>query len=161
MGKETSAIDLLRENSRPDTQKRRQIAALAALGLVDFSIISLYQLGYIRHLPDPPGKLFDSDQVNASEEAVILGMPDGVISLGAYAAIMFLATAGSAQKTRSRWLDWLLGGIIAGQAIGAAQYLYKMVAVEKKVCLYCVTGAIINFVSVKPALELLTEGKQL
>lgn len=161
MKKETSAIDLLRENSQPDTQKRRQIAALATIGLFDFSIISLYQLGYIRHLPYLPGKLFDSDKVNASEEAVILGMPDGVISLGAYAAIIFLATAGSARKTRSRWLGWLLGGIIAGQAIGAAQYLYKMAVVQKKVCLYCVTGAIVNFVSVKPAIDLLTDGKQL
>jgi uncharacterized membrane protein len=156
-GKENqnTAIDALRQDKQPDTQHRRQIACLAALGLIDFSIISLYQLGYIRHLPDLPGKVFDSDKVNSSKEAVLFGLPDGVVSLSMYAATMFLATAASAKKKHARWLDWLLGGIVLGQAAGGAFYLYNMATVQKKVCPYCVTGALVNFVAVRPAVDLL------
>ncbi len=155
MQNEYSAVDKLRADQSKPTQYRRQIASLAALGLLDFSVISLFQLGYIKHMPDLPGKLFDSEKVNSSDDAVILGIPDGVISLSMYAATLFLATLASTKKKRSKWLDYLLGGVIAGQAIGAAQYLYTMTAVQKKVCLYCVTGAFINFAAVKPMLSLL------
>ncbi len=128
---------------------------MAAAGLADFSLISLLQMGYFKNLPDLPGKVFDTKKVNTSKDAVILGMPDGVISLCAYTATMFLATAATRFKKRSRLLDLALGGIVLGQAIGAAQYLYKMAFVQKKVCIYCVTGAAINFASLKPAYHLL------
>lgn len=85
-----------------------------------------------------------------------MGMPDGVISLGAYAATMFLAMAGTRFKKRSKLIDLALGGIVLGQALGAAQYLYKMAFVQKKVCVYCVTGAVINFASLKPTYRLIT-----
>jgi uncharacterized membrane protein len=155
MDKQYSAVDKLRNDHSEATKHRRQIASLAALGLLDFSVISLFQLGYIKKMPDLPGKLFDSEKVNSSKEAVLLGIPDGVISLGMYAATMFLATLASNKKKKAKWLDYLLGGIIAGQALGAAHYLYVMSAVHKKVCLYCVGGAAINFAAVKPMVALL------
>jgi uncharacterized membrane protein len=155
MGK--SVIKKLRKDKSAATENRRDVAALAAAGLVDFSLISLLQMGYFKKLPDVPGKVFDTVKVNTSKDAVIMGMPDGVISLGAYAATMFLATAASRFKKRSRLLDLALGGLVLGQAVGAAQYLYKMAFVQKKVCLYCVTGAAINFASLKPVYSLLKD----
>jgi uncharacterized membrane protein len=159
MGKNKSVIDKIRKNKSTAAENRRNIAAMAALGLADFSLISLLQMGYFKKLPDIPVKVFDSEKVNTSKDAVILGMPDGVISLGAYAATMFLATAAIRFKKQSRLLDVALGGIVLGQAIGAAQYLYKMVFVQKKICVYCVTGAAINFASLKPAYHLLKDFK--
>ncbi|WP_299762111.1 vitamin K epoxide reductase family protein [uncultured Pontibacter sp.] len=153
---EESVIDKIREDKSAATEKRREIAAWAAVGLVDFSLISLLQMGYVRKLPDLPGDVFDTVKVNTSKDAVIMGMPDGVISLGAYAATMFLAMAGTRFKKRSKLIDLALGGIVLGQALGAAQYLYKMAFVQKKMCVYCVTGAVINFVSIKPAYKLIT-----
>jgi uncharacterized membrane protein len=155
MGK--SVIKKLRKDKSAATENRRDVAALAAAGLVDFSLISLLQMGYFKKLPDVPGKVFDTVKVNTSKDAVIMGMPDGVISLGAYAATMFLATAASRFKKRSRLLDLALGVVVLGQAVGAAQYLYKMAFVQKKVCLYCVTGAAINFASLKPVYSLLKD----
>ncbi|MBF8965478.1 vitamin K epoxide reductase family protein [Pontibacter sp. FD36] len=152
-----NAIDKVRADKSERTEHRRDIAALAAAGLADFSLISLLQMGYFKKLPDIPGEAFDTVKVNTSNDAIILGMPDGVISLGAYAATMFLAMAGSRFKKRSRLLDLALGGIVLGQAVGAAQYLYKMAFVQKKVCIYCVAGAAINFASLKPAYNLIKE----
>lgn len=150
MKQEKSVIDRIRNDSSDAAKCRRQIAALSALGLVDFSLISLFQLGAIRTMPDLPGRVFDTKKVNTSKDAVLLGLPDGVISLGSYAATILLATAATRFKKQSRLLDVAMGGIILGQAAGAAQYLYKMGFVQKKVCIYCVAGAAINFAALNP-----------
>lgn len=154
MKKEKTIIDEIRKDSSEATAYRRQIAALSALGLIDFSLISLFQLGFIKHMPDLPGKVFDTEKVNSSKDAVLLGMPDGVISLGAYTATILLTTAATRFKKQSRLLDVAMGGVILGQAAGAAQYLYKMAFVQKKVCIYCVAGAAINFASLSPLRKL-------
>ncbi|WP_266204744.1 vitamin K epoxide reductase family protein [Pontibacter kalidii] len=157
MKQATTVIDEIRQDRTEATENRRQVAALAAAGLLDFSLISLLQMGYFKKLPDLPGKVFDTVKVNTSKDAVILGIPDGVISLGAYAATMFLAMASSRFQKQSRLLDLALGGVALGQAVGAAQYLYKMAFVQKKVCVYCVTGAAINFASLKPVYKLIRQ----
>lgn len=154
MKKEKTVIDKIRNNTSEAAEYRRQIAALSALGLIDFSLISLFQLGFIKEMPDLPGEVFDTEKVNSSEEAVLLGMPDGVVSLGAYTATILLATAATRFKKQSRILDVAMGGIILGQAAGAAQYLYKMAFVQKKVCIYCVAGAAINFAALSPLRKL-------
>ena len=131
-----------------DLRKKRKIILLSALGLVDFSIISLYQTGVISRLPDIDHRVFDSNKVNASEDAYMFGAPDGPISALAYAATMVLASAGGSNKTgRKPALDLALGATIAGNAAGAIYYLYNMIFRQKKICLYCVTGAGINIAS--------------
>lgn len=138
----------LRNGSSEDMEKRRKIIALSALGLVDFSIISLYQTGVIKKLPDLPYDIFDSNKVNASPDAYSMGVPDGPISAIAYASAMALAAAGGDEHSgRKPVFDLLFSGIVFGNAAGAAYYLYNMIFKQKKICLYCVGGAIINFAS--------------
>lgn len=140
--------DELRHGKSKALNTRRKVFLLSALGLVDFSIISLYQAGIIRHLPDPAHPIFDSDQVNASEEAFQFGVPDGPVSAAAYATTMVLASAGGSENTgRKPVLDLALGATVAGNALGALYYLYNMIFKQKKVCPYCVTGAAINIAS--------------
>jgi len=150
MKTELTIIDKIRNDSSIPTEARRQIAALAALGLVDFSLISLFQMGYIEELPDLPGKLFDTKKVNTSKDAVLLGLPDGVVSLGGYTATIILAMAATRYKKQSRLLDMALAGVMLGQAAGAAQYLVNMTFVQKKICIYCLAGAAINFTALSP-----------
>lgn len=136
----------LRDGHDPSLQRRRRIGLLAALGAVDFAVISLYQLGIIRHLPDPPGRIFDSDKVNASHKAYALGVPDGTLGLGLYAATLILASAGGSSRTgRHPVFGLLLGGAVAAGVIGGAQYLYDMVRNQERACPYCITGAFLNF----------------
>ncbi len=144
----TAIRDELRTGYSEDLDRRRKVILLSALGLVDFSIISLYQTGVIKHLPDIPHPLFDSDKVNASEDAYRFGGPDGPISAAVYGLSMVLASAGGSEKTgRPHVLDVALGATVTGNAVGAVFYLYKMIFVQKKICLYCVTGAAINIAS--------------
>jgi uncharacterized membrane protein len=122
----------------------RGIAALAAVGAVDFAIISLYQLGVIRHLPDLPGRIFDSDKVNASHKAYVLGVPDGTLGLGLYALTLILAGAGGTSRSGRRTiLDVALGGAVMAGAVGTAHY--DMTRHQKRACPYCLVGATVNF----------------
>lgn len=146
---DTLAIrDVLRTGSNEDLERRRKIIGLSALGLIDFSIISLYQTGVIKSLPDIPHPLFDSNKVNAAEDAYQFGVPDGPISAVVYGLSMVLASAGGSEKaSREPIFDVALGATVAGNAAGALYYLYNMVFKQKKICLYCVTGAAINIAS--------------
>lgn len=138
----------LRNGHSEDLDRRRKVIGLSALGLVDFSIISLYQTGVIKKLPDIPLPIFDSNKVNAAQDAYRFGAPDGPISAVAYAATMVLASAGGSEKAeRSPAFDVALGAVVAGNAAGAVYYLYNMIFKQKKICLYCVTGAAINIAS--------------
>jgi uncharacterized membrane protein len=131
-----------------DLEKRRTIAALSAIGLVDFAFLSLYQSGVIRRLPELPIKGFDSNKVNAATEAYQMGAPDATISACVYASNMVLATAGGTEASgRKPVFDLLLGSAIAGNAAGALYYLHNMIFQQKKVCPYCVVGAAINLAS--------------
>ncbi len=61
---------------------------------------------------------------------------------------MVLASAGGDEQTgRKPVLDVALGATVAGNAVGAIFYLYKMIFEQKRICLYCVTGAAINIAS--------------
>lgn len=148
-----SPVKKIKKKSNGTTENRRNIALLSAAGLIDFVPISLYQLGIIRHLPDIPAKLFDSDYVNASKDAQVMGIPDGPVSLLMYAANLVLV-AGAVKKKERNWVDYLIAGNAMGQAAGGVYYLYDMIVKQKKICPYCVTGALINFAALIPLYKL-------
>lgn len=145
-----SPVEKVRKRSSSAAENRRSIGLYSAIGLLDFIPISLYQAGVIRHLPDLPGKLFDSDYVNASKEAQVFGLPDGPVSLMMYAANMVLVTGALKKKKRGNIFDYLIAANSLGQAAGGAYYLYSMATKQKKICPYCVVGALINFSSLVP-----------
>ena len=103
-------------------QKSRRVVKLAAIGAIDFIIISLYQTGIIKKLP-----------------AYQFGFPDAPLSLTLYAGIMTLSF--------SKWKITrpLLYLMVMANALGGAQYLVDMTFKQKKICLYCLAGALLNF----------------
>ena len=142
----------LRLGRSAELRRKRRIVALSALGLLDFTAISLYQSGIIRRLPDLPFKIFNTNEVNASQKAYATGIPDGTLGALLYALSMALATAGGSRRSgRKPVWDVLLGATVMAHAGGAAEYLYNMAFKQKKVCLYCLAGAGISFASLKLA----------
>lgn len=139
----------LRTSTAGEMELRRGIAAVSLLGMGCMAVVSLYQLGLIRHLPDPPMRWphFHSDKVNASSEAYSYGMPDGPLTLALHSVNLALAAAGPPDRARHRpWLP-LLASLAAGaQAAVAAKYLfYQMPKVDRAWCPYCVTDALTHF----------------
>jgi uncharacterized membrane protein len=146
--------DAWREGADPSLRRRRVIAALASGGLADFAVISLYQLGAIRHLPDPPVRGFDSDRVNGSTKAYAFGVPDGTTGALLYAAQLVLAAVGGSRGSgRPLAASVLLAGAAAIGAASAGCYLWDMVAREKRACGYCLAGAALNFAMLPLALR--------
>ena len=139
----------IQEDDGQDIALRRAITAVSLVGVASMAVVSLFQMGLVKHLPDPPVRRprFESDQVNSSDEAYGYGMPDGPLTVFAHGANMSLAAAGPPDRWRNRpWLPILATLASAAQAAIAAKYLfYQMPKVEKAWCPYCILDALTHF----------------
>lgn len=73
-------------NESPNTAL--MIAASAAL--LTLVPIAAHQLGFLDHLPDPPGNIFDSDKITQSSAAHPMGIPDSLPGLASYGVTLTL-----------------------------------------------------------------------
>ncbi len=143
----------LRHGTSPYLRESRWVMGLSAIGLVDFAAIALYQSGVFKRLPDFPGKIFDTNKVNASHKAYAMGAPDGTTGALLYAATMVLATAGGTPKSgRHPFLDILLGGAVMAGVGAALQYTYDMIKNQEKACPYCIVGGLAHMAMIPFAL---------
>nr|MDP9473447.1 vitamin K epoxide reductase [Chloroflexota bacterium] len=93
----------LRLGSGRFLQKRRKVLGLSLVAAGAMIPISLYQMGVIKHLPEPPLPRLDADAVDASAEAyALLATPDAVLGLGSYAITGWLAALGGEGRARTQ-----------------------------------------------------------
>ena len=109
--------------SRPadDFERKRQLqlrsigyCSIGAIGTL--AVVAAYQVGALVHLPDPSGKVFDSDRVVSSKESRVFGLPDALLGITSYATTLALAQA-AARRPDSRplyeavglkvWIDFI------------------------------------------------------
>lgn len=140
----------LREGSGEFLERRRKIARLALLAAGSMGVISLYQIGVIKHLPDPPLPGFDSDRVDASGEAYsMFQMPDGPIGLGSYAATLGLAAMGGKDRAEEHPLIPLaLAAKVAFDALQAGKLTVDQITKHRALCSYCLVAAGATFATV-------------
>ncbi len=135
----------LQEKQTKSLRRRRVIIGLSLLGMGAMTMVSLFQTGVIKHLPDPPIDGFDSDKVNSSDTAYALGVPDGTLSLASLAANIPIAAFGGANRAEEQPIvPVLAAGKAMVEAVVAGWYFYQMPAVEKAWCGYCIMGAVAN-----------------
>lgn len=110
---------LLRQGETASLRRRRGVALLSALSLLDAALVALRQMGAIGRLPDPPGP-FDSDEVVTASEAYALGAPDAALGAVLHALALVLAGTGIDRDGRGAARPWslLLGGVVGGAAVG-------------------------------------------
>ena len=136
----------LQEASTDSLRRRRAVIGLSLVGAAAMTAVTLLQTGIVRHLPDPPLEGFDSDKVNSSDTAYMLGVPDGAVSLASLAANVPLAAFGGARRAQEQPLVPLVAaGKAVVEAAVAGWYFYQMPAKEKAWCGYCIVGALCNF----------------
>jgi len=76
---------------------RRASTGMVLGAMASMGVVALYQMGLIRHLPDPPLSHFDADRVDASQEAYAhLASPDAPLALASFAVTLLLTTMGGA-----------------------------------------------------------------
>jgi len=144
----------LREGETPDLYRRRWIIGLSVVGTAMAQIVSLYQTGIVRRLPDPPLPGFDSDRVDASDYAYSrLSSPDGPIMLASYAVTAWLAAAGGKDRARDQpILPIAMGLKILGDAAVAVELGREEWQENKALCAYCQVATLCSLVSVALAL---------
>ncbi len=135
----------LQEGDTPDLRLRRSIISLSLIGMASMAIVSLYQTGVIKHLPDPPLDRF-ADKVKSSETAYHWGVPDGTVSMASHAVNVAIAATGGSDRSREQpWLPLVAAGKTAAEAAVAARYLfYEMPIVQKTWCGYCIVDALMH-----------------
>jgi uncharacterized membrane protein len=130
--------------------RRRKVVLISLTGLGNAGIMILHQTGILRRLPDLPLPGLDANAVTSSKKAFEFSMPDSPLAASLYSLIMVFATyGGNRQLKRARWVDGLLLGSVLVNAAAGIQYFLNMAFKQKKICLYCVTAALIN-VSMTP-----------
>lgn len=141
--------DELRNATSPDLRRRRWVIGLSLLGSTIGQIVTLYQVGIVKRLPDPPGRLFDSNRVNASTYAYKrLQMPDAVLMIGTYAATAALAAAGPEDRAER---TPLLPVALAAKTLFDVATNLTLAREEwqenKALCAYCQTASVLSLAS--------------
>lgn len=114
----------------PDDRRLRAASAVSMVAVAATGVVSLYQLGLLRHLPDPPIRGFDADRVHKSAQAyMVLGLPDGPLAVASFSVTVALAAAAAAAAARrdrdsgrgASWVRIALGVKAAADAAAAAK----------------------------------------
>ena len=129
--------------------QRRGIVACGMAAAGAMGLITLYQIGLIKHLPEPPLPGFDADKVDASEEAYsYFKTPDALIGLGSYAATMGLAAMGGKDRAKTQpWIPLALLAKVTADAAQAAKLTRDQWTKHKAFCFWCLLAAAATFVS--------------
>ncbi|KYC37256.1 vitamin K epoxide reductase [Scytonema hofmannii PCC 7110] len=139
----------LREGNNPHMTRRRWIIGLSTLGGSMGQIVSLYQTGIVKHLPDPPVPVFDADRVDASDYAYSrFNSPDGPIMVLNYAITGWLAAAGGLDRARKNpWLPIAMGVKILLDTVVSAELAREEWAENKAFCEYCQVATVASIAS--------------
>lgn len=100
--------------------------------------VAAHQLGYLDHLPDPPGKIFASDRITESTAAHPLGIPDSLPGLASYGMTLSLAIlARNNGKARK-----LLAIKLAADGSLAAFNVVRQIVSFGRICSWCTGTAL-------------------
>ncbi len=121
--------------------RRRAIAVLALLGVLDSAYLLLAKLGYIGGLAC--GISHGCDTVNASVYSQFLGLPVAGIGLLGYLVLLALAIVGTQPHyVEDRRIDKLIA-TLSGFAVAFTLYLtYAELFILRAVCQWCVISQI-------------------
>lgn len=140
----------LREENNADLTRRRWIIGLSMIGATMAQVVSLYQTGIIKELPDPPLPGFDSDRVDASEYAYSrFQTPDGFMMLTNYSITAWLAGAGGKDRAQDApWLPIALTAKTLIDSVVAAELAREEWSENEALCAYCQIATLCSFASV-------------
>jgi uncharacterized membrane protein len=120
--------------------KNRDLLLLVACcsALATLVPVTLYQVGALSSLPDPPSPIFDSESITTSRAANPLGIPDGVLGLASFGTTLALILA----ARRSHAAKTLLGAKLMVDGAAGAFNASRQVFTFGKLCSWCIGTAI-------------------
>lgn len=133
----------LREGGSDGLRRRRAVAALNLVAIGSMAAVAMYQIGLIRHLPEPPLRRLDADRIDAAAKAYrTLSAPDAVIGLRSYATTLALVSMGGEDRAHERpWIPIALAAKSAADAIQAGKLTRDQWVDHRSFCSYCLVAA--------------------
>lgn len=140
----------LRHGSRKSVRRRRGVFGLFLAASASMSVIALYQLGILKHVPEPRLPRFDSENITGSAKAYsLLATPDAVLAMSSYAATMTLAAMGVADRANEQpLLPIALAAKVGFDAVVAAKYTLDEWRKHRRLCFWCLLASAATFASV-------------
>jgi short-subunit dehydrogenase/uncharacterized membrane protein len=137
----------LRRGSNGDLRRRRGVVGLSLVASASMALIALYQMGIIKHLPEPPLRMLDADKVDASAEAYEkFNMPDAILGFGSYAATMGLAAMGGPDRVKETpWIPLALAAKVAFDVVNAGKLSVDQWTKHRAFCFWCLIAATATF----------------
>ncbi|UYZ63858.1 vitamin K epoxide reductase family protein [Hymenobacter weizhouensis] len=139
----------LRHGQNADLKRRRWIIGLSMLGVAAGQIVSLYQTGIIKHLPDPPLDIFNSDKVDASDYGYKrLDTPDALPMIVTYGITASLAGAGGMNRAAQQpLLPVAMGVKTLFDTLTTIKLGQEEWAENKALCFYCQVASVASIAS--------------
>lgn len=133
----------LRLGSGEFLPQRRGIVALSLIAVGSMGLISLYQMGIIKHLPEPPLPRLDADRVDASAEAYSrFSTPDAFLGIGNYAMTAGLAAMGGQHRAKEQpWIPLALTIKVAFDTWQAVRLFRDQLTRFHAFCSWCLLAA--------------------
>lgn len=133
----------LRQGSSGFLRKRRGVVGLSLVSLGSMAVITLYQMGILKHVPELPLPALDADKVNGSAEAYrYLATPDAVLGIGSYAVTLGLAAMGSPDRgVRQPWIPLAMAVKAGFDALLSAKLTLDQATKHRAFCIWCLTAA--------------------
>lgn len=140
----------LREGTDGVLRRRRSASALTLVGIGSLSVVALYQMGILKHVPEPRLRFLDADSVDASGEAYsTLEMPDAALGILSYSMTLALAAYGGADRSVTRpWIPLLLAAKVVLDAVAAAALTIEQATRHRACCSWCLLAAGASFATV-------------
>ncbi|HZG65643.1 MAG TPA: vitamin K epoxide reductase family protein [Herpetosiphonaceae bacterium] len=140
----------LRQGQTADLTRRRWIIGLSLLGTAMVQVVSLYQTGIIKHLPDLPLSFFNSDKVDASDYAYRrFRTPDALMMVSNYGVTAWLAGAGGKDRARETpMLPIAMGLKTVIDSLTALELAREEWNENKAFCAYCQVATLCSLLSV-------------
>lgn len=139
----------LRQETSAELNRRRWLVGLSMLGATIGQVVTLYQTGIIKRLPDPLIPFIDSNKVNASDYAYKrMDTPDALLMLLTYSVTAILAGAGGKNRAETNPILPIAMGV---KTLADTALNLKLAREEwqdnKALCFYCQTATVVSAVS--------------
>lgn len=106
--------------------------------LVSLIPVSMYQLGVVGSLPDPPSSIFNSERITSSKAAHPFGIPDSLLGIASFSTTLALILL----ARRHKQAKVLLGAKLTLDASAAAFNASRQVISFGKLCSWCTATAL-------------------
>ena len=155
LGRRTSAAaeslsEALRRGSDPYVVRRRRIGAMTLGSMASLGVVAAYQLGLLRHLPEPALRWLDADCVDASGEAYqVLRTPDAALGLASLAGTLVLAgRKADGHPSSHPVLSLALGAKLVADAAGSLVLTVEQGTKHRRFCSWCLASAALSVAAV-------------